>query len=249
MTEDTITQTEPKEIASTQVELPLIQSQLKSWCVDKLNEVRQSQAELQLAYEEAKAHKWKSSAIGSAAKRELQRVQFYEKMLAALEAGYMLFPPIDEVDVIAIRTNKERHPHRDDEHRAYSTPFNYLTTSELPPVGKGEYRDPVQRWQRWGTVTVSKKRDDGSTYQQKENNFRPLDVMGKPVFPLVMARVQCVNVTNAAMEKKLFDDIAIYPRRARKDPVILGRIHDPHDPNTRRVFNFLISWRVDKRDL
>jgi hypothetical protein len=70
--------------------------------------------------------------------------------------------------------------------------------------------------------------------------------MSAPVFPLVMACVQCVEATSAAMEQRVFDEIAIYPRRARKDPVILGRVYDPHG---KRWLSFLISWRVRKEDI
>lgn len=91
---------------------------------------------------------------------------------------------------------------------------------------------------RWGKV----KEADGTECQE----WRPASYsMDNPEFPLVMARVQCIEATSAAMEHKFFDDIAIYPARAKKDPVIIGRIHDPRG----RVLNFLISWRIDKRDI
>ena len=76
-------------------------------------------------------------------------------------------------------------------------------------------------------------------------NWHPERSMDNPEFPLVMARVQCIEATSRAMEQKFFDHIAIYPARARKDPVIIGRIHDPKG----RIMNFLISWRIDKRDI
>lgn len=237
--------TTKKEIANTQAELPMLQAQLGEWCREKLVEVRQHEAELRAAYEQARKQRWNSSALLRAANKELQRVEFYEKVLAALDAGYMLFPPIEEVDLIAIRTNMERHPYQENVARN-APPWNQDTQSEAPPAGEGEYKKPMQRWTGWGTVEVKRKRADGSEYRETVNNWNPVTAFDKPDFPLVMARAQCVQATSAAMEMKIFDDIAIYPPRAKKDPVILGRIHDPKGS---RKLNFLISWRVDKRDL
>ena len=92
------------DVANDYQGLPVIQGQLLRWTKEKLLEVRQEYTELDNAYREAKERKWKASTLSSAAKKCLRRVEFYEKVQAALEAGYMLFPPIGNVDVVAIRT-------------------------------------------------------------------------------------------------------------------------------------------------
>jgi len=226
------------EIASSPEALPLIQGQLAAWCKEKLKEALEEDHQLWTAHDEAKAHKWKCSTLLAAAKKASMRVTFYQKTMAALDAGYMLFPPIDNFSVLAIRTDETQHRFGSVTTAMYNqTP---LADVEAPGLdtGEGEWKNPRVRWYRCGTV----KAPDGSERQQWG---KYLD-MESPEFPLVMARAECVEATSRAMEQKVFDEIVLYPEAARKDPVILGRIHDRARD---RWLNFLISWRVDKRDL
>ena len=220
--------------------IPGLQAQLLEWAKAKLVEVQAEHKDMAEAHQHAKERKWKASALLTAANKALKRVQFYEKVVAAIEDGYMLFPPIDNIDLIAVRVINENHSGSDfvDVPSYWSTPGQYQTESDFPPVGEGSYKHPLRRWSRSGSKFKDDKGNEKQTWFSK-------DLMDDPEFPLVMARSQCIDATTAAMERKFFDDIAIYPARARKDPVIIGRIHDPKG----RILNFLISWRVDKRDI
>lgn len=229
------------DVTSTYEGLPAMQNQLLAWAKDKHAEVKAEHATLQEAYEEAKIRKWKASTLSGAARKCLVRLQFYDKVIAALEAGYMLFPPIDQVEVIAMRTEYQSHPNAERIRLptyASSPGEGWDSSTEAPPLGEGEYKSPRVRWYRAGKV----KDSSGSELQEWGPEKYGFD---NPEFPLVMARVQCIEATTSAMEQKFFDDIAIYPARARKDPVIIGRIHDPKG----RIMNFLVSWRIDKRDI
>lgn len=228
------------DIANDYSGLPKLQNQLVIWAKAKYYEVKTEYDQLCEAYKEAKERKWKASTLSGAANKCLKRLQFYEKVVSALEAGYMLFPPIDDLDVIAIRTESEHHHQTGSINlqKYYHNPGGgWDSSTEAPPAGEGEYKNPRVYWHRWGTV-----KDSTGTELQ---TWHPDIIMENPEFPLVMARAQCVEATSSAMEQKFFDDIAIYPKRARKDPVIIGRIHDPKG----RIMNFLISWRIDKRDI
>jgi hypothetical protein len=231
----------PVEVANSVECIPAIQGQLAEWSRAKLVEAKMEEAELRAAYTEAKAHKWKSSAILGAANKALVRVEYYEKVIAALDAGYMLFPPIDNLSVIAIRTEEEYHKTGDVTTAMHQQPgaWGDSKAGELP-VGSGAWKSPRVRWWRAGIT----KQPDGSERQE----WTPAGggKLENPEFPLVMARVSCVEATSVAMEGRFFDEVAIYPKRARKDPVIIGRIRDPIRS---RWLHFLISWRVDKRDL
>jgi hypothetical protein len=235
----------PVSVTTDTVEgIPVLQMQLAEWARLKLAETSKEYTELHNACTEAKAHKWKHSAILTASRKAIKRVEYYEKVVAALESGYMLFPPIDNIDVIAIRTENSYH-NVEYERKSNWRPI-YETEPENLPKGVGEYKNPAVSYHKLGMANVTKKSPDGSTYTEKVQNWKADLEMSNPEFPLVMARVSCIEATSAAMEQKFFDSIAIYPRRARKDPVILGRIWDPYGT---RWLSFLISWRVRKEDI
>lgn len=228
------------EVANGPEGIPAIQGQLAQWARIKLEAAKSDERELRSAYTEAKAHKWKCSPILKAANKALGRVGYYEQIVAALAAGYMLFPPIDDIDVIAIRTSAQanRAPWQVNTSLGTQSPGGaWDSEAETLPVGEGEYKSPRVRWYRTGSFTNDKGFE--------RMNWSPVRDMEAPEFPLVMARVSCIETTTAAMEGKFFDEIAIYPARARKDPVILGRIKAPNGAWR----SFLISWRVDRNDL
>jgi hypothetical protein len=232
------------EVASSGEQLSQIQSQMMAWAGEKLAETRKEYEKVDAAAKQAKLRKWNPAPLRAAASRALLRVQYYEKVCGALAAGYMLFPAFNWVEVIAIRT---RQLDQDLGIMNGNPRPTIEAQSECPPAGAGEYKSPAYHWTVCGSHKVEHLRSDGTKYYTDEREWRSVSSELKDaVFPLVMARAECVEVTSRAMEQKVFDRIAIYPARARKDPVILGQIWDK---KRGRWLNFLISWRIDKRDL
>jgi hypothetical protein len=224
-------------VANTTAELPALQQPLLGWAKKKLEESREEHDELLAAIAEARKANWKITALQKAATKAAGRYRFYDKVTAALEAGYMLFPPVPNADVIAFRAN-DRVPGQPYENLpSYSRPHEEVQMPQTLPRGEGEYLDPVVRW-----VLIR-------TYKDEKNNERKewqaLD-LENPTFPLLMGKPEIIRATNAAMEQKVFDEIRMFPFQRNVDPCILGSIVDRR--NNKSLY-FLISWRINESDL
>lgn len=73
-------------------EMEMAQVQLIEWCKNKILELKADLADLDGAYNHAKKHAWKCSTFKTHALKCSKRIVYYEKVLAALEAGYCIVP-------------------------------------------------------------------------------------------------------------------------------------------------------------
>ncbi len=233
--------------ANTTAELPGLQAPLIPWAKERLEDARAEHAELSESIEHAKKRKWKFTGMMNSARKALSRITFYEKIVAALEDGYMLFPPVPNAAVFAIRTEKvSQYGQRYTKNSSY--PVETIEPEGLP-VGEGQYVNPYVRWIHWDDKDIG----GGNV----ERSWRPED-LDSPVFPLKMAKPRIVEAVNAAMEQGVFDEIRMFPMEkvsapsprlragAMSDPCILGAIYDPRN---RKRHYFLISWLIEKSDV
>lgn len=239
-TELTVTNPEATTVMANSTEqLPALQAPLPGWARKKYEAARAEYDELILAVAEAKKHKWKTSVLQKAANGALSRIVFYDKVVQVLEAGFMLFPPVPNADVIAVRVNNREPPSKWGEGKWGNPGGTVEMKSPLPPE-EGIYVDPVIHWQ-----LLQEIRNEKNELTNKE--WMALD-LSDPVFPLAMAKPAIIAATNAAMEMKVFDEIRMFPfeRRPKGDPCLLGSIVER---KTNRRLYFLISWRIDEKDI
>src|SRR3546814_433863 len=104
MTEQ-ITVPELRLIARDPAELHQSQQKLIAWCSAKLDEASKHVDELITNLMIANRNGWKTSVLATAVRREKQRVTFYDKIMAALNAGFYIIPNFD-ADVFAVRTDR-----------------------------------------------------------------------------------------------------------------------------------------------
>jgi hypothetical protein len=230
------------DVATNPMHLAAIQGQLVQWCQEKRDEVEREYRVLEAAITEAKRGGFKSRAMDAASRKLVDSLEFYEKVLAVLKLGYMLFPPIDNIEVLAIRSEDGQHHFERTLAGTWGGAPGGVQGADVLPAGDGFYVSPNVHWHKGAIEKTTAS--DGRTSERQV--WYPVAKLDAPDFPLVMARSQSIEATNRAMVELVFDDIAIYPARAKKDPVILGRIFDP---TRTRWLCFMISWRVDKRDL
>jgi hypothetical protein len=227
-----LTATEPDEIASAQ-------QALIAWCNQKILDLRREQKDLQDAYEHAVSQKWASGTLKRHAALAVKRIEFYEKMKAALEHGYVIIPNFP-VTVFAIRTEKEKPL------KLAST--NYYDTheqkSEMLPASEGEYKNPFPKaFQRTYDEPTKENPQRKVTYYWAEE-WKDLE------FPVSMSKVQIMEATTRAMALKLFDDFGIMPERKKEDPIIVARLLDPRSTKyNRRFVTFMVAWHLNTRDL
>lgn len=243
MSNDLTVQDPNVAIANTASEVAGLHAPVTGWARKKLEASQQEYQELDAAAALAKKNKWNTVALKNAARKALARVIFYEKVVAALEAGFMLFPPVPNADCIAVRTQYSSKESTVDEPERWGRHASQLEADENLVLGDGEYKSPNVKWQI--THRYEKPRDDNT--KEKRLHWSPLDYTD-PEFPLLMGKPEIIKATSAAMELKVFDEIRMFPfeRRRRGDPCILGTVYDAR--NDHRLY-FLISWRVNESDL
>lgn len=233
-----LTATEPDEIAAAQVSLV-------DWCQERIARLRAEHGELEAAVAEAVKNKWKSEVLEKHARQAGRRVEFYSKMLTALEHGYVIIPNFP-VRVFAVRTDRARPL------RLFST--SQFASHEQPtqglPAGEGEYKNPFPEvWQQ--TIDTSSAPGGAKVTKYFSEAWREFE------FPLTMAKPQIMEATSKAMALRVFDDLGIFPdgrtrqqRAADEDPIIVARLRDPRSSKYKvRMVTFMVAWHLDTRVL
>ena len=83
------------------------QKGLVQWAKKRHGQAQQEEDDLKENLEIATKNKWGTGGLFRAHERAVKLTKYYEKMLAALEAGYCLVPNFP-VDIFAIRTTRKK---------------------------------------------------------------------------------------------------------------------------------------------
>jgi hypothetical protein len=229
-------------IARDPEELERAQNKLIEWASNKVTSERQVQAELQENYDVAVKNKWRSSALKRRLDIAKKMVSYYEKIEAALKAGYCIVPNFP-VDVFAIRTDKKK-PKRNFEQSKYSSHVGRVSQkTESPPLGKGEFVSDIPIDEHRTKRVRDGEGEMTTRYCAQAIGFN------EPEFPLTLVKPHIMKDTSRAMTLKFFDEIGVLPERGGKgDPMVIGRVVY-RQGYTERAVSFLISWWVDTREL
>lgn len=232
-TDITVFATNPREMAQ-------VQGGMVEWCDAKIAAAEKSRDEF-LANEEraaaagwpVEAKRWHRQAI-----KHQRRAEFYLKLQGALQAGYLIVPPLP-FEAFAIRTKRAAPP--DGSSQDYWD--RHRQNPQVLPAGEGEYRNPLPVVERESMSYIDSK-------TQKEVVTRFSYPSGwKPTieFPFGLIKPQILDATNQAMALKVFDSIGILPGRKSTDPVVVGTILRPgpfHEP-----VHFFVAWWLDVETL
>jgi len=246
--------------ATSGAAVPHLQSRLLDWALQKRDLVQQEAEDLQAARAQAVRNKWSPHALKRAADKAVKRVEYYKKVVLALEAGYCLFPT-GSIDLFAVRTER-RKPDYGLTQGTDDTSRDREAKAQALPAGKGRYvsnellvlqRGAKVKTDRWdhASQTYISQTVDGHEYFNEA--FEDVE------FPLELAKPELMRITSEAMALKFFDEIGVLrvraddtARVAKGDPVILGRIVYPFKQgwaSHRKRLTFLIGWYVDTADL
>lgn len=232
--------------ATKPTEMESCQRGLIEWCHRKILAVKAEWEDLKAAMEEARKRKWKTSTLQRHAGIAGKRVTFYEKILAALEAGYILVPNFP-VTLFAIRTDKEKPAALFKVHESNWRPgFNQEQKAKELPVGEGEYKNPLPHTIEECTKVHDGKGGEKNHWECYADEWKEID------FPMNMAKAHLMEATGHAMQQKIFDELGVLPSPyKKKDPLIVGRIKDPRASKWERdgVITFIIAWHLDTRTL
>lgn len=231
--------TQVKDIELTAVlpqEMVGAQKQLISWCDAKVASIRNESEELRLATEHAKAAKWKHSTLQSQYNKSLKRIEYYEKIKAALEHGFYIVPNFP-IQMFAIRKGGHKDPKGFERDSASWGRRNFEQNAQELPEGDGVYRNPFPI-----VVREEKRKTDGTlvveSYPRAWDDFE---------FPINMAKPQIMSVTQTALALKIFDRVGVMPsvKKKKEDPVIIGQIINKIGPYSERIVSFMIAWHLN----
>jgi hypothetical protein len=231
-------------IARNPAEMQVAQQKLCEWAAGQVEKSLAELREMEASLEEAKKSKWRTTGFVTNIRYARERFNYYTKVKAALDAGYVIVPNFD-LDIFAIRTTKHRPKNEESSGRwGKPTPRDFENHSDRPQLGDGEYRDP------WPQLTHTVETVGAGDKAHKENravagDWRDVD------FPYKLAKPQILTDTSKAMACMIFDKIGVTPhRRARnQDPMIVGQITCKGRPSQEKDISFLITWWVDHTDL
>lgn len=227
--------------ASNQAEMSKAQTQLVAWAEKKMASLRKELKDAKTNLRLAAERKWKKSTFQTIVDKLEKKVTFYEKVEAALKAGYTIIPDMD-VDLFAIRTTR-KNAKQNRITGKWTRPTDQK--SNTPPLGEGRYVTPEGEHSSKSFVAKHEPGKDPQweTVHWTDSHDEHLD------FPFKMARPAVLNATQQALSAKMFDEVGVLPRfRKQPDPVIVGRITLREGYHEKR-FNFLICWYIDTKEL
>lgn len=239
--------------AQNPIEMVECHNGMIAWANRKLETVKSEAKELKEAYEYAVKQKWRTTVLKKHSELAASRVEFFEKMKGALEAGYYIVPNFPGAVVFAMRTDKDCP-----EGVIYGTTWTGQTIPQEVknplPTGEGEYKDPNAEGKNVAIYTPPNERQK---FNVIANEWKELD------FPANMARIHVMKAANRAMALKIFDEIQMLPadrtnragnpRQSRQpDPVLIGTIicktKSPYPSEWKRI-SFMIAWHIDTKTL
>lgn len=215
------------------------------WCKRKIELVKNETKELFDAFTHAEQRKWKSSVLKKHWELAQKRVDFYEKMKAAFDAGYYIVPNFPAT-VFAIRTDK------DSPSPALKIGYNYepkmTKESAVLPIGEGEYQNPEP------VVRFDKREVNDGTGNKKTVKDYWCDRWQDLEFPANMAKLHIMAAATRAMALKVFDEVCMLPsdRKRHADPMLIGTIilktKSPYSSDWKKC-SFMIGWHIDTKTL
>jgi len=241
-------------VAETREEMADAQRSLVGWIQPKIAQMAQDVAEAQANVDLATTRKWSTVAFKKALVRAQGRLTYYQKIGAALEAGYVIMPDLPGV-TIAVRTSQSR-PRQTRYESRWSRRELPTALSDGSVVGEGKYVDPNMKFHRWDKTDKDERGNDRTTHIAKAHSFD-----SEFEFPVALVKPQVLDATNKAMLLKIFDEIGIIgagsarpgqkleaTKQLHGDPILLGRVVR-YEGRERITCAFLITWWLDTKTI
>jgi len=249
-------------VARNPQQMAAAQADLTSWLQGKRDSLLADVHEMELARDEAKKHKWKTSSFNSAILKFRKQHDFYQKLLEATKAGYTIIPNLP-IDLIAVKVmDKDFGPSDMERQEGWnqSIPINVVAekADQSLSAGQGDYVSPDPNVvRRKYTEDINGKRE--TRYSLRATSLKDME------FPVAVAVPQVMDATAEAMALKIFDQIGICPAKGLRastwrktqlppsrdpDPLIVGQVLSPKQGYSGgRPVSFLIAWHLDLRTL
>lgn len=253
------------------LEMQAAQGNLRAHLEQKLTGIERDIVQANAALNEARRNGWATGVLLSARNRLVDDETYYNKILAAVEAGHTIIPEFP-IEVFAIRQDKpDKQPPQTYRGSVASsdTHLGRAAESDCPPAGVGEYRNPLPEtcsntWEN--RAPGAQERGEPRWYTNVTRTGRPV---GPISFPSMTARSPIMRATAEAMKEKVFDQIGVclpvqkaakgrvirpQPRRremnaAVGDPLVIGQVLRKNEGGRQRCVSFIIAWHLNLNDL
>lgn len=224
-------------VAEDAGQMKLAQEKLGQWFRAKVDIAVGDAADLRESLKIATDAGLKVNALKRQCRIADQKVLFYRKCLAAVEAGYSIVPNMPG-DLFAVRIVRESPVPM----RSQSEWRSREQRGQPLEIGEGSYRDsaPLER-------KVSHQGHDPKTGELRTIDEWEASAWDEVEFPISLAKPAVLSATQRAMALRLFDELSIVPgRRSKGDPIVLGHVMQPWKQTH---VSFLVVWWFDTRDL
>jgi hypothetical protein len=230
-------------VATNPAEMVAAQKHLLGVAMGKLRECDVEIADAESMIEQCKSGGLRTQSAHRILRRAKQRSLYYEKCVAALDAGYFIVPDMPG-DVIAIRTDRDR-PTRGE--NSPGDQSRYLEPTKALAIHEGGM---VQPFPSGRIVMRDRKYSDGSV--KPARTFRA-ERLESPDIPVKFLKPLIVQRTTEAMKSGIFDELVCVPgeKTGRRDPFVIGRIMRPWVAawSQSRYMAFMVAWFFDPADL
>lgn len=224
-------------VAGTPAQMQESQQELVQWSLGKLEAERAELAEAEENLRIARESKWRVRPWQARVRKHKQRLTFYAKVKAALEAGYYIIPPFP-VQVFAIRTDKTKPKHEESTWPS----ARFTQGAKALPEGQGHWLSPnPEVWQSTINSTDREGNEVEKTIYYPEK-FTEVD------FPFRFVKPKVIEETAKAMKTMVFDQLGVLPRYAlRGDPIVVGQIKHPTSHS--EPLTFFVAWWLNTEEL
>jgi hypothetical protein len=227
---------EPMHLLATTPEgMVHAQGRMVAWAEARISLARVDVDEARRTFEAARSGGFTNLTQFSARlRREKAKLAFYEKVGAALAAGYYIVPPFP-VRVFAIRTDRSHaRPGQSSTYsgRSFEQPAPSLA------AGKGAWKSPEPE--------VYIRRLPQGEGKADKTEYYPVHLVD-PEFPFVLVKPELIEATKSAMSRMFFDALGVVDGQGA-DPILLGQIKRPGGRYA-PALNFFIAWWLDTKEL
>lgn len=225
-------------------QMEMARTNLAAWLRGKVQQCVTEARELGDAAGEAVSNGWNAETLDRHEKLAKKRVDFYSKVLAAVDAGYTIVPNFP-LDLFAVRTNRKAPPIERSEsgwHERDAISRASVIEAQILPANEGRYVGTMPQG------STGRYEDESSGKKITKYFFDATDFT-EIEFPIEAARTEVMSATAEAMALRVFDQIGICPQTRKGDPLIIGKILGPGRRWSRKEVSFLVAWHLDLRTL
>lgn len=233
-------------VAVNATEMKEANEEIREAVVRKLEALQAEAEDVGEARFVAQTNNWATATLARVESKLLKQIEYYGKLLLALDAGYTLVPnmPCDQFAIRVKRQQPAEGMRHNESHYGYSDPRVPEEREQILQPGEGRYKSPAQLLRRTQNKEVVDAKTTKYHVTLTPTEFDAIE------FPLAAAVPVVMTATQAAMALKLFDRIGLVPQQVQRnaDPIVLGQICWRHG-GVERVTSFLIAWHLDLRTL